>query len=316
VVTPPLRRPHTMMSLPQLHADQIPFDLALARRLLRSQFPEYSALPISLVEARGTDHCLYRIGDSLVARFPIIDWAAEQVWSDQRWLPFFSRILPLAVPSQLGVGAPAFGYPFHWSVCSWLEGEPLEPEGRDDSPGIVGQLCDVLAALRAAPTAGAPRAGEERLRGRPLSDKDAETRVAIARLPDDVDRERLTKAWEDALSVPTFSGEPSWFHGDLLPGNVLTSHGRIGAIIDFGGPGVGDPSCDYLAAWNCLTPRERKWFRERCGASGADWTRGIGHTLSQAAIYVPYYLESNGAGARAAIRVLKRITEEAAKESA
>ncbi|WP_440106323.1 phosphotransferase [Streptosporangium sp. H16] len=41
-----------------------------------------------------------------------------------------------------------------------------------------------------------------------------------------------------------------WVHGDLLPGNPLVVDGRLSAVIDFGGPNVGDPACDLQPAWN------------------------------------------------------------------
>ncbi len=289
-----------------MHADQVPFDLALANSLIRSQAPQYSDLPVTLVAEHGTDHTLYRVGDSLVARFPIIAWAAQQVWSDQKWLPFFSRVLPVAVPRQVFVGRPEYGYPFHWSLCTWIEGSPLTPDGREDSSALVDQLCGILSRLRSAPTDGAPLAREYRLRGRPLSDKDAETRQAIAQLPEDLAAE-LLPLWETVVAAPDYRGEPAWFHGDLLPGNVLANDGVIRGIIDFGAPGAGDPACDLMAAWHLLTPVERTWLRERMKLSDDEWNRGIGHTLSQAAIYVPYYRETNPEGTKVAMDVLNKL---------
>jgi aminoglycoside phosphotransferase (APT) family kinase protein len=292
-----------------LHSRQVPFDLALARRLIESQIPQYSNLPMILVAEQGTDHVLCRVGGSLVARFPIIDWAAEQVWSDQRWLPFFSQVLPVEVPRQIIVGNPEFEYPFHWSLCTWLEGRPLTPHGRQDSSDLVDQLCDILLRLRAAPTSGAPLAREHRLRGRPLSEKDTETRQAIAQLPEAL-AAAVLPLWETAVAVLEYRGEPAWFHGDLLPGNVLANGGVIRGVIDFGAPGAGDPSCDLMAAWHLLTPTDRLWLRERMKFSDDEWNRGIGHTLSQAAIYVPYYRETNPEGAQAAVDVLNRLIRE------
>jgi aminoglycoside phosphotransferase (APT) family kinase protein len=51
--------------------------------------------------------------------------------------------------------------------------------------------------------------------------------------------------WDKALLL-TGRGGPAWTHGDLSPGNVLVSGGRLSAVIDFGGVGVGDPTGDQV----------------------------------------------------------------------
>ena len=41
------------------------------------------------------------------------------------------------------------------------------------------------------------------------------------------------------------------------PANLLARQGRLAAVIDFGGLGVGDPACDVLPAWILLTAHTR-----------------------------------------------------------
>jgi len=288
---------------------RIELDLDLAERLIRSQCPQYAGALVP-VAADGTDHVLFRIGDTLAARFPVVDGASRQVWSDQLWLPLFGEALSVPVPRQLAVGQPAFGYPFHWSIVTWLPGAPLSRYRDTDDGTLVDQLCRLLQELRAAPTNGGPDAEREQLRGRPLRFKDAATRSAIAELPQSFDPRRLVRVWDACAAVPDHSGTPVWFHGDLLPGNILADGTGICGLIDFGGPGVGDPACDFLAAWYCLRPRERRWFRERLDVARTDWLRGIGHTFSQAVIYIPYYFETRPAGVRMAAEVLASILDE------
>lgn len=43
-----------------------------------------------------------------------------------------------------------------------------------------------------------------------------------------------------------------WFHGAVAAGNLLLRGGRLGAVIDFGCAGVGDPTCDLVTAWTVL----------------------------------------------------------------
>ena len=54
-------------------------DEALARRLIDSQFPEWSDLPITKVELDGWDNRTFRLGSELTIRLPTGDWYAKQV---------------------------------------------------------------------------------------------------------------------------------------------------------------------------------------------------------------------------------------------
>src|SRR3954447_18681346 len=110
------------MSAPKMHPDQIETDVALVRRLLAAQFPPWADLSIDPVESYGTDHDIYRIGDSLSARLPRIGWATRQAATEGEGLGRLAPPLPLAVPEQLARGVPGEGYPYEWSVYAWLPG--------------------------------------------------------------------------------------------------------------------------------------------------------------------------------------------------
>jgi aminoglycoside phosphotransferase (APT) family kinase protein len=56
-----------------MHADEVPTDVPLVRRLLAAQFPEWAGLPVERVASTGTDNALYRLGDELVARLPRLE---------------------------------------------------------------------------------------------------------------------------------------------------------------------------------------------------------------------------------------------------
>ncbi len=47
-----------------------------------------------------------------------------------------------------------------------------------------------------------------------------------------------------------------------MPGNLLLDDGRLSAVIDWGGSGMGDPAVDLMVAWNVLDARGRAVFRE------------------------------------------------------
>jgi aminoglycoside phosphotransferase (APT) family kinase protein len=140
-----------------------------------------------------------------------------------------------------------------------------------------------VAALQAIDPAGGPPAE----RGVPLARRDGATRQAIEALGRAVDTAAVTAACDAVVRVPACVGPPVWVHGELSPGNVLTRGGRLVAVVDFGGLGVGDPACDLIVAWNVLPASARSTFRAAAGADDATWARGRGWALSVALVQLP-----------------------------
>ena len=66
------------MAAPKMHADEIDTDVALVRRLLAGQFPQWAGLAIDPVMSYGTDHDIYRLGGHFAVRLPRIGWATGQ----------------------------------------------------------------------------------------------------------------------------------------------------------------------------------------------------------------------------------------------
>jgi aminoglycoside phosphotransferase (APT) family kinase protein len=250
-------------------------DEDLARRLVGTQFPQWSAAALRPVEPAGSDHVIYRLGDKLSVRLPRHGGAVGQAGKELRWLPRLAPYLPLAVPSPVAVGRPDFGYPWPWAVSRWLDGEVATVDALGDSPRTAVELAAFLTALQAAPPGD-----DDELTGRPLADRDAETRAAIAELAGVFDAGALTAVWDAAQEAPAWGGPPVWFHGDFHTGNLLTVGGRLSAVIDFGGLGVGDPACDLTVAFTLLPAAGRAVFRATLGADDATWARGRGWALA------------------------------------
>ena len=55
------------------------------------------------------------------------DIPADDVPADDVAIDVALAPLPLAVPTVLGKGRPAEGYPWHWSVCRRLSASPCAP---------------------------------------------------------------------------------------------------------------------------------------------------------------------------------------------
>ena len=277
-----------------MHVDEVDTDVSLVGRLVATQFPRWAGLAIERVTSAGTDNAMYRLGDDLVVRMPRIGWAVGQVEKDHEWLPRLAPHLPIEIPVALAKGEPGEGYPWHWGIYRWLDGENAITATVPDMRRAALDLARFLAALQRIDTTGGPVAEPSRYgRGIPLIYRDGVTREAIAGCEDMIDAGAVVAAWEEALEAPDWEGTPVWLHGDLQGGNLLVREGRLSAVIDWGGLIVGDPACDLTVAWYFLSGDAREVFRAELGVDDATWARGRGLALSVALLVLPYYRHTN-----------------------
>lgn len=291
-----------------MHADEIDTDVALVRRLLAEQFPQWADFAIDPVVSYGTDHDIYRLGDKLAARLPRIRWATKQAAKEREWLPKLAPHLPLAVPVQLALGEAAEGYPFAWSVYEWLPGENANGTIDDLEQAAVDLAGFVTALRRVDATDGPPR--PRGARGAPLAELDDAFRRSLAELGERIDGDAALRSWHESLDAAGWDGEEMWVHGDLLPGNLLVIEGRLSAVIDFGGLNVGDPACDLQPAWNVFVGESRTRFRAELRADDASWLRGRGWALFQAVMALPYYWDTNPGMIRQASHAVTQVLAE------
>jgi aminoglycoside phosphotransferase (APT) family kinase protein len=177
-------------------------------------------------------------------------------------------------------------------VYRWLAGENAVTGHIRDLGEAATDLAQFVLALQKIDISGASRPGTTG-RGGPLATRDADTRSAIASLDGLVDTDAVSAAWDDALGQEPWGKPPVWMHGDLAPGNLLVTDGRLSAVIDFGALNIGDPAVDLIVAWNLLPADARAVFRDALGVDDATWARGRGWALSIALIALPYYLRTN-----------------------
>jgi aminoglycoside phosphotransferase (APT) family kinase protein len=282
-------------------------DAALARRLVDSQFPQWSGLPISAVELDGWDNRTFRLGSELSVRLPSGDWYAQQVDKEQRWLPVLAPQLPLPIPTPVGRGAPGCGFPYPWSVYRWLEGHLAAQARIADPGGFAATLAGFLNALGRVDAGGGPEPGQHNFfRGGPLATYAQETHDAIAALGEEIPRGEVERAWAGAMAT-SWNRDPVWFHGDVAAGNLLVRDGRLAAVIDFGSSGVGDPACDVVIAWTFLTGPSRDRFRAALDLDADTWSRGRGWALWKALISLVGHLERDAD--EAAARSRREIAE-------
>ena len=173
----------------------------------------------------------------------------------------------------------------------------------DDEDRAAKDLAQFVVELRRIDLAvGAPRGGRK-----PLRELDALTRAAIESARGVIDSDAATAAWERALEATSWRGTPVCIHTDLLRPNVLVHGGRLCAVIDFGGIGVGDPAADVIAAWSVFGHSGRGTFRGALDVDDGTWERARGFALHQAAMIIPYYGETNPEFAALATRTVEEV---------
>lgn len=266
-------------------------DVTLVERLVKSQFPQWAQLSIRPVKLSGWDNRTFHLGDTMSVRLPSAEMYSSAVQIEQHWLPRLAPKLPLPIPKPVALGQPGEGYPWQWSIYQWLPGEVAARDILADLDDLAADLACFLKALQHIDPTGGPI---RRLRGGSLELWRSQAEDALAKLTasQTINTEAATEIWQTAIAAP-MEEEPVWYHGDVAAGNLLIEDGRLSAVIDFGGVGVGDPACDMTIAWTLLDSRSRKVFREAMGVSDAIWNRGRGWALWKAMIVVSGLINTN-----------------------
>ena len=290
----------------KLHDDEIDIDAGLVSRLVAAQFPQLSDLPVCEVPSTGTVNAIYRIGDDLCARLPRVERWTRALERECTWLPRLAPGLTLQVPEPVWKGQPTGEYPFSWAIFRWIEGQIYTEDSVDDERRAAADLARFVAELRRLDLR--PINDVTPLGGRrPLAELDAGTRDWVALAGGLIDSAAVLAAWEDALQGQAWDGTHVWIHGDLLPPNLIVSDGRLRAVIDFGGCGLGDPATDLNPAWSVFGPAGRAVFRAALEADDDTWRRARGIALSQAVGLIPYYAVTNPALTALGQRMLSGI---------
>ena len=268
----------------RMHLDEIEIDEGLVRSLVAEQFPEWSGLPLRLVEPMGTVHAIYRLGDALCVRLPRRHGPTEPGSKELEWLPKLAPLLPVEIPVPVAQGRPAATYPWFWEVHTWVDGDTVPVEAIDRIEAA-RDLAALIGTMQQVDPAGAPPG-----RGIPLAERDREFRRWLERFEGDP---IVTAEWERALAAPPWEGPPVWHHGDLDARNWIVRDGRISGVIDWGAMGVGDPACDVMVAWKLHSPEARDAFHEALAVDDATRDRARGWVISQAVAILAYYTPAN-----------------------
>ncbi|MFU8852812.1 aminoglycoside phosphotransferase family protein [Micromonospora sp. SL1-18] len=294
---------------------RIAVDAELVRRLVTDQFPQWAHLPVQPVANGGWDNWTFHLGSGMSVRLPSAAEYALAVDKEHRWLPELAPRLSLPIPVPLAKGEPGEGYPYSWSIYSWLDGEPASADRIADPGRFALDLAEFLAALQSVDTTDGPLPGQHNwYRGGTLRTYDGEAQRALTALDGHVDVDLAREIWKNALDA-SWDGAQTWFHGDVAQGNLLLNDGELAAVIDFGTCGVGDPACDLAIAWTLLTADGRQAFRERLSVDDATWARGRGWALWKTLVTCAHTLGDADDSAAITLRVLGEIFAEYVADS-
>ncbi|SFX81546.1 aminoglycoside phosphotransferase family protein (plasmid) [Streptomyces atratus] len=220
----------------------------LVRDLLQEQHPDLAGLAIREV-AGGWGNQMWRLGDELAVRMQRMDPTPELQLNERRWLPMLAPRLPLPVPTPVRLGEPSERFPKHWTVMTWVPGEPLDHGSISRGDHAADTLASFLQALHVEAPAEAPITTDRGAHPRNCTDDFESFFQAVA--PDDIAAD-VRAVWDDAVAAHAWEGPPVWVHGDLHPANVVVSDGTLSGIVDFGCMFAGDPAWDLAAAWVLL----------------------------------------------------------------
>ncbi|MGY6501920.1 MAG: aminoglycoside phosphotransferase family protein [Acidimicrobiales bacterium] len=291
-----------------MHDDQIPLDQEQVEALIADQRPELAGLDVVPVDGGGTVNAIYRVGDSVTARFPlrpddpvrVLDRLRQEMAASAE----FVAACPVAAPEPLHVGTPGGGFPMPWSTQSWVPGSTATPTSCAGSSQVARDLAELIVRLRRWETRGRRFAGTGR--GGVLSDHDAWVETCIRRSEGLVDTEAMRTAWAVFRQLPREDPDVM-SHADLIPTNLLVSDGRLVGVLDTGGFQAADPALDLVVAWHLFSDGPREQIRRALGCGDLEWERGKAWAFQQAAGAYWYYRDTNAAMAAMGRTTLERL---------
>jgi len=288
----------------------ITINVELVQSLIKEQFPDWSHLEVKPVKNGGHDNRTFHLGDQMSVRLPSAERYIPQVEKEHKWLPFLTKHLSLPISTPLAKGKPADNYPCPWSIYKWVEGETANRENIVDLNQLAKDLGGFLVELQSIDASEGPLAGIHNFhRGGDLAVYDEPSRNAIENNKEIFNEHVLKELWELSLDSK-WDREPVWLHGDVATGNILVKDGKLSAVIDFGGLGVGDPSCDAVMAWTFFDDDSRKIFKAALDMDEETWNRARGWALWKALIMFEGNKDANKTMAEESYRIIKIIIDE------
>jgi aminoglycoside phosphotransferase (APT) family kinase protein len=279
------------MSMHEGQLDVIEADVA---KLVEDQFPQWRGLVPRKVISDGTSNALFRLGEDLVVRCPLlVDDAADslsQIDAEIAAADRIGRATRVLTPEFVARGQPGRNYPLPWAIYRWISGTVATIAGVSDSATFAQDVAQFVLEVRTIDTDGRTFQGTRR--GGLLIQHDNDVASGLRAAHGMIDTGSLARMWDRLRQAPRT--EPDvWTHGDLMPGNLLVEAGRLVGVIDMGQAAVADPALDLQPVWNMFGPTAAAAFRATLQVDDAAWDRGKGWAFAQAIGCLSYYRETN-----------------------
>jgi aminoglycoside phosphotransferase (APT) family kinase protein len=251
---------------------EVTVDEALARRLIRAQFPEFELRSMRLL-GQGWDMTVWLVDGQWVFRFPRRGAVISGLVNEMSYLPGLAPLLPLPIPRPTHLGEPSgeYGWPFYGAP--FIPGRELAEAPLDHHERVVlarglGEFLRMLHAARI--DADLP---VDPVRRADMTFRVPKTQERLAEL------ERLGLWHTPAVVHETIEtalelGPPETVvlvHGDLHLRHLLVDEaGRAAAVIDWIDLSYNDPGIDFVLYWSALPPEGRDEFRDAYGTATDD----------------------------------------------
>jgi len=253
-------------------AAEVTVDEALARRLIRAQFPDVELRSLSLL-GQGWDTTVWLVDDELVFRFPRREMVIRGLVNEILYLPKLVPLMPLPIPRPTYVGKPSsdYGWPFYGAP--FLPGRELAEAALDDRERAalarpLGAFLRVLHDTRLGADLPIDPVGRA-----DMTVRVPKTRRRLAEL-------KQLGLWDaprhayDVVEAASELGPPqptALVHGDLHLRHLLVDDfGRATAVIDWIDLSYNTPGVDLVLYWSVLPPEARRAFRDTYGAITED----------------------------------------------
>lgn len=291
-----------------MHPDQLTVSPEAVRALIAAQFPQWRDLPVTELRSQGTVNAIFRIGDGLTARFRLqpldLAEARRRLEVEAEAGRTLASRTAFPTPEPVAFGEPGPGYPLPWAVQTWVPGVIAADDDPGESEAFARDLVRFITEVRAIGTGGRRFAGGGR--GGDLRGHDDWVQTCLGRSEQLFDVPRLRRIWARLRDLPRDAPDVL-NHGDLIPGNVLVSGGRLAGVLDVGGLGPADPALDLVSAWHLLETGPRQVLRAELGCDDLTWERGKAWAFEQALGAAWYYIDTNPAMSLMGRRTLARI---------
>lgn len=294
-----------------MHEGELPLDDSLAERLVADRFPDLRGLALRRVAAAGTVNTIIRVGDELVARFPLLGATEAELHEEAAAMAELADANPFAAPRSYGVASASDDFDSAWSMQTWLDGEVADHTRDAASASLAGDLVTLITALRSVPANG--RVFDGSGRGGHLPDHDQWIAECNARSGHLLDTQRAAALWASLRVLPS-SGPAVMSHRDLTPFNLLVAErggeARLVGVLDSGSFGPADRALDLVAAWHLFDAPRRRMLRDGVGAGDVEWLRGAAWAFQQAMGLGWYYEQSNPPMSALGLSTMHRLLDD------